>query len=332
MMKNKGIVIFLLIVAVVIVIIFVIDYRSGRPGKSAGNPFALDIEAYKTVDPVLVNYTETRNLRINLDVPSAINVFKDTIYLAGDNKLLIIDPSGNLLKELTLDFHPVTFEVTTDGFYLASTQSVYIVNKDGQITDEWEVTEDAVHITALAIAEDHLLVADAGNRKISRYTLDGDYIDAFDGKADEETSFGFIVPGPQFDLAINSDNELWVVNPGLHALENYSFDGRLRGHWEHAGVDPVGFSGCCNPAHIAFLSDGRFITSEKGLVRIKTYKPSGELDGVVAAPVKFNDNGQAPDIAADSMDNIYALDYDRKTIRMFVPVKEKTDDNQLTGR
>jgi hypothetical protein len=80
-----------------------------------------------------------------------------------------------------------------------------------------------------------------------------------------------------------------------------------------------GFSGCCNPAYFTFLPDGRFVTSEKGLVRIKTYKPSGEFEGVVAAPAKFKDDGEAPDVAADSQGNIYALDFDKKMIRVFEP-------------
>ena len=82
-----------------------------------------------------------------------------------------------------------------------------------------------------------------------------------------------------------------------------------------------GFSGCCNPAHFAFLPDGRFVTSEKGLVRVKTYKPSGEFDAVVAAPVKFAEEGKAPDLAADAAGNVYVLDFDKKMIRVFEPKK-----------
>jgi len=54
-------------------------------------------------------------------------------------------------------------------------------------------------------------------------------------------------------------------------------------------------------------------------VRIKVYKPSGEFSGVVAGPNKFEDilEGQAPDVATDSQGNIYALDYDRKVLRVF---------------
>jgi len=67
------------------------------------------------------------------------------------------------------------------------------------------------------------------------------------------------------------------------------------------------------------LEDGSFVTSEKGLVRIKIYKSSGEFLGVVAPPTKFDDKieGQAPDVAVDNKGNIYALDFDRKVLRVF---------------
>ncbi|MEE9460788.1 MAG: hypothetical protein V3V53_03100, partial [Bacteroidales bacterium] len=80
-----------------------------------------------------------------------------------------------------------------------------------------------------------------------------------------------------------------------------------------------GFSGCCNPAHIAIMADGSFLTSEKGVVRIKIHKPSGELSTVVAAPDKFREDGEAPDVAVDEEGIVYALDYDRNMIRIFEP-------------
>ena len=127
---------------------------------------------------------------------------------------------------------------------------------------------------------------------------------------------------PYFDIAFNADGEFWVVNPGKHALENYTTGGDLRTWWKATSVRIEGFSGCCNPAHFAFLPDGSFVTSEKGTVRIKVYKPSGEFQGVVAAPSKFKENNAAPDLATDNQGNIYALDMDKKMIRLFVK-KEK---------
>jgi hypothetical protein len=38
---------------------------------------------------------------------------------------------------------------------------------------------------------------------------------------------------------------------------------------------------------------------------------------VVAAPAKFKDEGEAPDVAVDNSGNIYALDFDKKMIRVF---------------
>jgi hypothetical protein len=162
-------------------------------------------------------------------------------------------------------------------------------------------------------------VADAGKRKVLKYNTEGKILLEFDGKADEGVLHGFIIPSGFFDLDFNPDGDLWVVNPGMHSLENYTADGNLREHWNNTSMMTEGFSGCCNPAYFTFLPDGRFVTSEKGLVRVKTYKPSGEFDGVVAAPVKFEEEGKAPDVATDSAGNVYALDFDKKMIRVFEP-------------
>ncbi len=318
-MKNKGIVFFLILLAAVIVAMIVTDYRSDRPGKSKANPFALNLDAYKTVDPSLIHYREARNIKPGFEKPAAIKIVDDKIYVAGDNKIKIISLSGKLLAELSLQFNPRVLDVFQGKIFLSDGSRIYVFDEEGNALHEWQSQYPDSHFTSLAANVDNVFVADAGKRKIFRFSVKGELLNEFDGKAEEGALHGFIIPSPTFDIAINNENELWVVNPGLHSLENYTFDGKLRGHWKQSGVNPEGFSGCCNPNYIAFLEDGRFVTSEKGLVRIKTYKQSGELDGVVAAPVKFAENGNAPDIAADSQNNIYALDFDTKLIRVFTP-------------
>ena len=186
--------------------------------------------------------------------------------------------------------------------------------------DEWNFENEDSYITAVSAYEGNIFVADAGLRKVYRYSEDGELITEFEGKKGDEVVHGFIVPSPYFDLGVNQFGELWVANPGMHSLENYTFDGDLRGFWEYTSIEIEGFSGCCNPAHFAFLDDGSFVTSEKGLVRIKIHKPSGELKSVVAAPAKFKDEGEAPDVAVDIMGNVYALDFDKKIIRVFEPI------------
>jgi len=319
-MKNKGIIIFLLILAVVIVAVIVGDYVSDRPNRSKPNPFAYDVNEFKTVDPELIHYKESKNFRIGFEEPAAITIQNEKIYVAGDNRLKIIGLSGNLLAEFPLPGKPQTVEVLGEKIFVATENRVFVYDEEGNILSEWQPLDENSLITAIAATENNVFVADAGSRKVIRYSPEGETLAEFDGKAEEGVLHGFIIPSPCFDLDINDVDELWVVNPGLHALENYTFDGNLRAHWKNTGMKPEGFSGCCNPTYFTFLDDGRFVTSEKGLVRIKTYKRSGEFEGVVAAPTKFVDEGRAPDLAADSQNNIYALDFDKKIIRVFEPL------------
>ena len=54
------------------------------------------------------------------------------------------------------------------------------------------------------------------------------------------------------------------------------------------------------------LPDGRFVTAEKGIPRIKVYSPRGEFECVVAGPKQMK--AVAADLAADRRGRILALD------------------------
>ncbi len=316
-MKNKGIVIFLIILAVVIVAVVAIDYSSERPDKSEVNPYEYNIDAYKTVKPELIKYKETKNFKIGFDNPTGLTINDDRIYLTGDRSLKIIDLNGNLLNEITFQVEPKTVEADSGKIFVALGKKILVFSSDGKQLNEWPLTDENSFITAISVFNGNVFVADAGMRKVLRFSEDGKLINEFEGKKGDDVVHGFIVPSPYFDLDVNQYGDLWVVNPGVHSLENYTYDGNLREFWESTGIEINGFSGCCNPAHFTFLEDGSFVTSEKGLVRIKVYKPSGEFNCVVAAPGKFKDGGEAPDVAVNSSGNVYALDFDRKIIRVF---------------
>ena len=87
----------------------------------------------------------------------------------------------------------------------------------------------------------------------------------------------FVIPSPHFDLVAGPDETFWVVNPGKRRIESYSRPGELQSMWGQAGAALADFFGCCNPAHLALLPDGRFVTSEKGIPRIKIYSEAGEF-------------------------------------------------------
>ena len=78
-----------------------------------------------------------------------------------------------------------------------------------------------------------------------------------------------------------------------------------------------GFSGCCNPSHIALLSNGSFVTSEKGIERVKIHLPSGDYRCVVAGPEQFEAGTVGLDLAVDSRDRIFVLDPMRSRVMVF---------------
>lgn len=316
-MKNKGIIIFLIVLAVVIVGVMVGDFISKRPDKMEANPYEYDIKDFKNVPEELIHYKESKNFKIGFEEPAGITIENEKIYLVGDKKLKIIDLAGKLLNEIELLDKPRTVECSADKIYIAFEKQIQVLDETGKMIQEWIIPDENSYITAISVYNGNVFIADAGTRKIMHFTVDGEKLNEFEGKISDEVLHGFIVPSPYFDIDINEEGDLWVVNPGLHSFENYTFEGSLRSYWKSTSIKTEGFSGCCNPAHYTFLQDGSFVTSEKGMVRIKIYKPSGEFSGVVAAPNKFKDEGEAPDIAVDSHGNIYALDFDRKVLRVF---------------
>ncbi len=319
-MKKSIIYIFLALIVVIILVIVIGDFRSTRPDRMSGNPFKLNLDRIKSVDPDLVTYRETRNYRVDARQAGGIAVAGEKIYLAADTFLQVFDYAGRQVMKVTLPEPAGCLEVSIkEDIIVGFRNSLALYSAGGEEKWRSEALNERAVITALALKDGTIFAADAGNRAVHRFTAEGIYIGSFEGKTSIEGNHGFIVPSPYFDLGVNPDGELWVVNPGKHALENYTDDGNLRSFLENISPEIDGFSGCCNPAHIAIMRDGSFLTSEKGVVRIKIHEASGELSTVVAPPDKFREDGEAPDVDVDEEGIVYALDYDRNMIRIFEP-------------
>ena len=113
--------------------------------------------------------------------------------------------------------------------------------------------------------------------------------------------------------------------------ERRVIDGELDGFWGQAGAAIEAFFGCCNPAHLALLPDGRFVTSEKGIPRVKIYSDQGDLDCVVAGPQELGvaetalgdprsgADERVFDIATDTQGRVVVLDSKTRRVRIFAP-------------
>ena len=103
---------------------------------------------------------------------------------------------------------------------------------------------------------------------------------------------GFIVPSPFFDVKIAADGLLRVTNPGRHCVEAYTVEGDLEFSWGKPGAAIENFCGCCNPVNLAPLADGRMVTFEKGIPRVKVYGTDGAFECVVAGTESFAENAK----------------------------------------
>lgn len=319
-MQKRLIGIFVMVLVAVIVIIVVVDYSSTRLDNRGGNPYAFTVGEYAAVDPELITYREVRQILTDAENPGAIGYHAGRIYLLADRRLQVLDMTGRQVAEKTYADEPRCIAVpSSDTLIIGFENYICLTDGSGNVLHTSEPETDSSIFTSVAADGNTVYVADAGKQRVLLYSRNGIKTGSFEGESGSSSLHGFIVPSPFFDLAVSPDHELWVVNPGMLALQSYNDEGSLMNHWEKASVNIDGFSGCCNPAQFAFLPDGFFVTGEKGLVRIKVYDPSGEFVAVVAPPDKFTEEGEAPDLAVDESGNILALDYDKKMIRIFEP-------------
>lgn len=317
-MKNAHIKVLLLLLFAAVAALIAWEFISKRPGRQAGNPWEYNVDEFvKTADSSLIKYNEVLNIQLDTSGLAGIAYAGGRIYIVGNDYLQAISTEGRQFYRLELKQTPKCIFVSGGFIFIAYAAQIEKYDVMGEFLHSWEIYGENPAITSLAAYEGLLFAADASNRRVLRYTTEGEFLGFFEGKSETDQLHGFIIPSGCFDLAISGDGELWVVNPGKHALELYSHDGRLLRFWESASFNPEGFSGCCNPVHIAILSDGSFVTSEKGIFRIKVHKAFGDLYGFVASPDYFEDASIAPDVAVSPEGLIYALDFNRNMVRIF---------------
>ena len=290
------------------------------------NPFAYDVGAESKTDPRLVAYQQsTRFPAPRADVRRIACGADDRIYVAAGNYVSVLDASGATLNEIALSSAARCVAVGDDGLiYIGLRDRIEVFSSKGQRQAGWDSVAPRSWFTGMAIGENELFVADAGARMILRYDRSGKLTKRIGEKDSAKNIPGFIIPSPYLDVKLASDGLLRVTNPGRHQVEAYTRDGDFEFAWGKTTTAIEGFCGCCNPIGIALLPDGRCVTCEKGLPRVKVYSPQGQFESVVAGSELFTNEGRALDdesvpaldAAVDSRGRVLILDVGRNEIRV----------------
>ncbi len=296
--------------------------------------FTYDVSRFSKTDPALLHYGESASIPTGFTDPTCLAVgAEDAIFVGGDQAVKVFSQAGELHSTIALESRPQAVELMADGHLLVALKDhLEIYATTGQRLMQGASLGQRTYLTAIATGGGQIFAADAGNREIIRCDVQGKALARFGRVGAKDGTPGFVVPSPYFDLAFGADGLLWVANPGRHRVEAYTPDGQFELSWGHTSMAVEGFCGCCNPVHFARLSDGRFVTSEKGLNRIKLHDVKGNFTGVVAGPeILVKDLelarqacanctiGFGFDVAGDSQNRVLALDPATKTIRVFTP-------------
>jgi sugar lactone lactonase YvrE len=132
-----------------------------------------------------------------------------------------------------------------------------------------------------------------------------------------------MLPNRSLDIDVDSKGVVWATDSGRHKVTAWAMDGAPRGSFGKFGMaNPEDFVGCCNPVNLAVAPDGRIVTGEKMVARVKVYEPDGRLLAVIG-PEHFDPACTHIHLAVDSKGRILAGDPVRRVIRVFVPVVRK---------
>jgi hypothetical protein len=278
------------------------------------------IEKFLKVDPKLIIAKEAGRLQTGFKELRGVAVGPDDrVYAVGDKALVILGSDGARIKTVEMEKAPTCLAVAPDStIYVGLMDHVQVFDKDGVKRAAWPKAGPSDWITSIAATDKEVFVADFGNKTVVRYDREGKILGRLGDKGSVAGTGKFEIPSPYFDVAVDASGNPWVAHTGRQRMENFKEDNTLDANWGKQGNEIEGFSGCCNPSHFAMMKDGRFVTAEKGLPRVKVHKSSGEFVGVVAAPKDFEKGIHGLDVAVDSKDRILVVDPATATVRVYV--------------
>lgn len=311
--------ILLVVVIVAVLAVFAHYFMKPRSPRVTENPYALNLENYGQLTEDDYCGYQSEKVLVPLKKSHALAVDKDdNVYISGDSSIVVLTATGVVLRQFKTPSTATALVIGADQLlYAAFEENMNVYSSEGELVAEWPRFNKATYITSLAAGEKNLYLADAADAMVYEYTPQGAFVRAFGTKDNKKAVTAFILPSYYFDVAVSPNGTVWVANPGKHKLVNFSADGQLLSYWGESSSAVHGFCGCCNPSHFAILSDGSFITAEKGIVRLKIHDTEGNYQCAVAGADYFMAGSTGLDVATGSNDQIFVLEPDAGIFHIF---------------
>jgi sugar lactone lactonase YvrE len=236
------------------------------------------------------------------------------LYAAGDSAIRVFDRRGGRVRQWTTALPPHAVAVHPDGrVFAGEAGQIEIFDASGRLLETWRDGRRLGRVTSIGFLGDEVIAGDAAARTLRRLDAHGAFVN--DIGANNRMK-GFQIPNGALDFAAGEDGAIHASNPGKHRVERHAPDDRLLDFFgRFDGIDPAGFSGCCNPTNVA-LHRGQVFVTEKADPRVKVYDASGRLLAVIAS-VEFDANCKNMDIAVDRDGRVYVADTVRRAVLAF---------------
>jgi glucose/arabinose dehydrogenase len=306
---------------------FYVWLQRGQAASSQATPAvqqdATREQGWRQADPALVKYRGVGQIATGLLQPRGLALTPDQqqIVVVGDEVLRLLSWQGAVQAEWSLGAEPYCVAVAPDGTsYIGFRDHVETYSGQGQRIAQWARAGAKSYFCSVAVSGQDIYVGDAGQRVVLRYDVSGNVVGYIGQKDPARRIPGLVMPSPHLDVVVGPDGLLRVTNPGRRSVEVYDALGNLKASWGKSGLDLAGFSGCCNPTDLALLADGRVVTAEKGIPRVKVYSAAGAFESVVAPPDALSTAAAGMDLAVDSQGRVLVLDPPARAIRVFAPL------------
>ena len=316
---NKNILTYLVVILVVAGII-VLGFFMIKPDHIAksDNPYALGLDSLGEIPDEMYCTSEYAAINLEGTETHAIAVDNaDRIVVSVDKSIFFYQQDGTVISSFETDTTASALACFEDLIIACFHHKIVIFSEKGQIIKSWELKNKKGSITSVAVRSNQIYVADAADALVYAYDFNGNHTKTFGQKADKKDLSFFFLPSFYFDVAIGEEETIWIANTGRHKLVQMNEEAEIVSHWGETSSAVTGFCGCCNPSNFAILSDGSFITAEKGIVQVKKYSKAGKLECVIAGPAAFVDDSKGLDIAVDAQDWIYILEPEGMKIHMY---------------
>ncbi|MDR2705454.1 MAG: hypothetical protein LBC02_06720 [Planctomycetaceae bacterium] len=280
------------------------------------NPTLPELD-YRSVQTQWVGYVEDSVFFCEVNNPLCFaSDGHDKFYIGDENPPSVREFSikTKQLRTIPLPFKPMAIAVGgseqlfADQLVIAHSDRIAVYSMDGELRFSWQIPNTKSAIWSLAVTDHVIYAADTEQRLIYQFDEKGILLKTFgqpsakktnhdnsnsSNSESVETFSGFSVYLSPITLAVSRKTGLiHITNPGQYRVETFTSEG----HWEpllswgNTSGDLAGFAGCCNPVSIAVLADGRIVTAEKFITRVKVFRvplrkgSTRRLDCIVAGP------------------------------------------------